>query len=149
MKFTSLPLNYLGISNQALKRVIEGNYWKNRSELSQPSEINYAVWWVKTNKTLETKNSLWCVATWDKWILIYFFFYLFFFSDTFSKFEILFSFLCRYFSIIFCTFHVAQIFLDSYQLFLNLTKVWFYNLHVLLRLSESRIDFVLPCASFQ
>ena len=31
------------ISNQTLKGVIEVNYWKSRSELCQPSEVNYAV----------------------------------------------------------------------------------------------------------
>ena len=37
---------------------------------------------------------------------------------------------------IFCTFHVAQMLLESFQLFLNLTKVYLYELHVSLRISE-------------
>ena len=36
-------LELVRISNHAIKGMIEANYWKNRSKLFQPSEINHVV----------------------------------------------------------------------------------------------------------
>ena len=77
------------------------------------------VWWLKTKTTLKTKNS--CGK--------------FFYFLLVSQFKILFSFLFCYFSIKFFSVCVLQVLLDSYQMFLNLTKVWLY---LSLRLSEDR-----------
>ena len=47
------------ISNHAIKGMIEANFWKNRSKLFQPSEINHVAWWVRTSKTLPQTFSKW------------------------------------------------------------------------------------------
>ena len=68
--------------------------------------------------------------------------------QTFSECEIPFSLLCHYFSEIFCTFHVAQMLLDSFQPFLKFNQSLTLEIHVSLRLSDGRFVFVLPCAYF-
>ena len=36
-------LELVGISNHALKEIIDSNSWKNRSKLFQPSQINHVI----------------------------------------------------------------------------------------------------------
>ena len=36
-------LELVGISNHALKKIIDSNSWKNRSKLFQPSQINHVI----------------------------------------------------------------------------------------------------------